>query len=345
MINIWYGNLLFLFSLFKCQTYTFQVDRTSRRSTYEATNLHGSTSFFGCLLQKTKQRCFAQCAGNVRHAPRQSTMLQHPSWRAAPTSSGRPSWSTWNRRSTWGHQLCRQHRRQRSGRPLQRRFWPPRRSTGCVVCFDRATPWQNTHGLTQTTSGCANWMKRRAWMLGRATGMTSRRRNSRTTSQRLPGRRSAMPHRQPSSWQWFPTDLPTQQHWRLRWFTSAMPIVGPLQSTLQDMSTAREQMPPKSSEPSRLQWRGLAWRTGTRSSSVSEVTEQVSWSAKTTVIALLRHLQPAVQGIHCAAHRMELAYKDAMRKQPLHMKIEGLMMGLYLFYKKSPLNMSMLLHT
>ena len=27
------------------------------------------------------------------------------------------------------------------------------------------------------------------------------------------------------------------------------------------------------------------------------------------VIALLRQLQPAVQGVHCAAHRMELAYK------------------------------------
>ena len=63
------------------------------------------------------------------------------------------------------------------------------------------------------------------------------------------------------------------------------------------------------------------------------------------VIALLRHLQPAVQGIHCAAHRMELAYKDAMRKQPLHMKVEGMMTGIYLFYKKSPLNRSMLLRT
>ena len=63
------------------------------------------------------------------------------------------------------------------------------------------------------------------------------------------------------------------------------------------------------------------------------------------VIALLRHIQSAVQGVHCAAHRMELAYKDVMRKQPLHLKIEGPMTGLYLFYKKSPLNRSMLLRT
>ena len=63
------------------------------------------------------------------------------------------------------------------------------------------------------------------------------------------------------------------------------------------------------------------------------------------VIALLRQLQPVVQGVHCAAHRMELAYRDAMRNQPLHSKVEGLMTGLYLFYKKSPLNRSMLLRT
>ena len=60
------------------------------------------------------------------------------------------------------------------------------------------------------------------------------------------------------------------------------PIVGPLQSTLQDMSTSSERMPPESSMPSRLRWRGLAWRTGTRSSSDSEVTVQVSWLARTT---------------------------------------------------------------
>ena len=34
-----------------------------------------------------------------------------------------------------------------------------------------------------------------------------------------------------------------------------------------------------------------------------------------------------------------------MRKQPLHGKLEGLMTGLYYFYKRSPLNRSMLLRT
>ena len=63
------------------------------------------------------------------------------------------------------------------------------------------------------------------------------------------------------------------------------------------------------------------------------------------VLALLRQLQPAVQGVHCVAHRMELAYQDAMRNQPLYSKVEGLMTGLYLVYKKSALNRSMLLRT
>ena len=71
----------------------------------------------------------------------------------------------------------------------------------------------------------------------------------------------------------------------------------------------------------------------------------VMMGKKRGVIALLKELQPACQGIHCAAHRLELAYKDALRKVPIHLKVEGLMLNLYLFYKKSALNRSMLKRT
>lgn len=40
------------------------------------------------------------------------------------------------------------------------------------------------------------------------------------------------------------------------------------------------------------------------------------------------------------AHRLELAYKDAMRKYPSHKVLGELLDGLYLFYHNSPLNRS-----
>jgi len=48
------------------------------------------------------------------------------------------------------------------------------------------------------------------------------------------------------------------------------------------------------------------------------------------------------QGVHCHAHRLELAFKDALKKQPLHDKVASLLLGLYYFYRKSSLNRSML---
>ena len=38
------------------------------------------------------------------------------------------------------------------------------------------------------------------------------------------------------------------------------------------------------------------------------------------VVALLRQKQPALQGIHCFAHRLELAYKDTLKASPLFAK-------------------------
>ncbi|XP_069130425.1 zinc finger protein 862-like isoform X2 [Argopecten irradians] len=50
--------------------------------------------------------------------------------------------------------------------------------------------------------------------------------------------------------------------------------------------------------------------------------------------------RPFLKGIHCSAHRLELAYKDAIKTVPLHQKVELLLLNLYLFYKYSPLNRS-----
>ena len=60
------------------------------------------------------------------------------------------------------------------------------------------------------------------------------------------------------------------------------------------------------------------------------------------VIAKLKNTQPLVQGIHCHAYRLELAFKDALKKQPLRNKVSSLLLVLYYFYLKSSLNRSML---
>ena len=60
------------------------------------------------------------------------------------------------------------------------------------------------------------------------------------------------------------------------------------------------------------------------------------------VIALLKEKQPAVVGVHCMAHRLELAFKTAVKSDKQVGKMEQLLMNLYVFYHKSPLNRSML---
>ncbi|XP_045184890.2 zinc finger protein 862-like [Mercenaria mercenaria] len=49
---------------------------------------------------------------------------------------------------------------------------------------------------------------------------------------------------------------------------------------------------------------------------------------------------PYIHAIHCSAHRLELAYKDAVKKlsTATHQKCEALLLNLYLFYKYSSLN-------
>ena len=47
------------------------------------------------------------------------------------------------------------------------------------------------------------------------------------------------------------------------------------------------------------------------------------------VIALLQKKKSSIVGIHCCGHRLKLAYKDAIRKNPLAEKIATLLSGLY----------------
>ena len=59
---------------------------------------------------------------------------------------------------------------------------------------------------------------------------------------------------------------------------------------------------------------------------------------KSGVLALLKEQQPSLIGVHCSAHRLELCYKDAMKKVPMAEKVLTLLTGLYYMYRNSPLN-------
>ena len=56
------------------------------------------------------------------------------------------------------------------------------------------------------------------------------------------------------------------------------------------------------------------------------------------VIALLQSEQPSMAAVHCSGHRLELAYKDAIKKCPLAEKVTTLLKALYIFYSKRSLN-------
>lgn len=59
---------------------------------------------------------------------------------------------------------------------------------------------------------------------------------------------------------------------------------------------------------------------------------------KSGVVAKLKSLQPSLQGVHCFAHKLELSYKDALKKATYYPRMKTLLLGLYLFYHNSPLN-------
>ena len=54
------------------------------------------------------------------------------------------------------------------------------------------------------------------------------------------------------------------------------------------------------------------------------------------VSAFLTQLQPSCITVHCFAHRLEPAYKDAMKENKLYNSCIVLLMGLYYFYHNSP---------
>jgi hypothetical protein len=58
--------------------------------------------------------------------------------------------------------------------------------------------------------------------------------------------------------------------------------------------------------------------------------------------AILKNEQESLIMIHCGAHRLELALKDTIKNVKLFDDTKTLLLSLYLFYKNSSLNRSML---
>ncbi len=54
------------------------------------------------------------------------------------------------------------------------------------------------------------------------------------------------------------------------------------------------------------------------------------------VATKFQHLQSSLLVIHCMVHRLELAYKDAIKNNRIYASSITLLMGLYYFYKNSP---------
>ena len=65
--------------------------------------------------------------------------------------------------------------------------------------------------------------------------------------------------------------------------------------------------------------------------------------AKSGVVQRLREEtdRPWLVGVHCSAHKLELAYKDTVKsKVQLYMKTESLLLNIYYFYRNSNVNRS-----
>ena len=59
---------------------------------------------------------------------------------------------------------------------------------------------------------------------------------------------------------------------------------------------------------------------------------------KSGACTLLQEQHPSMISIHYSAYRLELCYKDAIKKVTLAEKVLKLLTGLYYIYQKSPLN-------
>lgn len=65
----------------------------------------------------------------------------------------------------------------------------------------------------------------------------------------------------------------------------------------------------------------------------------VMLGCKNGVAAHLKRIQPALVAVHCYAHKLELAFKDAIKKVSIDAKVSTcLLQGLYYFYHNSALN-------
>ncbi len=64
----------------------------------------------------------------------------------------------------------------------------------------------------------------------------------------------------------------------------------------------------------------------------------VMTGSKTGVVSRLREERTYILGVHCMAHRLELAFKDVMKTNSHYRKVEDLLPGLFTLYHRSPLN-------
>ena len=63
------------------------------------------------------------------------------------------------------------------------------------------------------------------------------------------------------------------------------------------------------------------------------------------LITLLQVQQPSMIAVHCSGHRLELAYKESIKKFPLAEKVVTLQTGLSYVYKNSAVNRTNLKNT
>ena len=54
------------------------------------------------------------------------------------------------------------------------------------------------------------------------------------------------------------------------------------------------------------------------------------------VVALLRENQPALLGVHCFAHRLELACRDVISRHPAYGGFDRFLLDVFLFYHNRP---------
>ncbi|XP_062583464.1 zinc finger protein 862-like [Saccostrea cucullata] len=83
---------------------------------------------------------------------------------------------------------------------------------------------------------------------------------------------------------------------------------------------------------------GPLWRSKVVAMSTDGASVMVG--KKGGVVKMISYMtnRPFLKGIHCSAHRFELAYKDGIKDIPIHKKCELLLLNLYLFYKYSSLS-------